>query len=68
MEKQNMKVSECARIMGKSDQFVRLGIQRKEFPFGTAVKVSGNRYNYHIAPKAFWDYMGGEPDEDQSNK
>lgn len=58
----NVKVSLAARLMQKSDQFIRIGLQRNLLPFGTAVKV-GNRYNYHISAAKFCDYMGLTPEE-----
>ncbi|WP_446786815.1 hypothetical protein [Macellibacteroides fermentans] len=55
----NLPIREAARLMGKSDQFVRLGLQRGAFPFGTAVKVS-SKYTYYISPKKFYEYIGRE--------
>lgn len=55
-----MKVKEAARKLQKSEQFIRLGLQRQQLPFGTAVKVSSKRWNYHISDKLFKDYFGGE--------
>ena len=57
MEKQRIKVSDAARIMGVSDEFVRLGLIRQQLPFGTAIK-KGTRYNYYISPKLFEEYVG----------
>ena len=51
-----MKVSEAAKIMGVSPQFVRIGLQDKRLPFGVAVKMSG-KYSYHISDKLFEEYM-----------
>lgn len=55
----NLPIREAARLMGKSDQFVRLGLQRGAFPFGTAVKVS-TQFTYYISPKKFYEYIGRE--------
>lgn len=54
-----MKVKEAATRLGKSEQFVRIGLQRERLPFGTAVKVQ-KRWNYHISDKLFEDYLGKE--------
>lgn len=35
-----MMVKEASRIMGKSDQFVRIGLQRNLLPFRTALQIS----------------------------
>ncbi|CAK7054438.1 hypothetical protein [Phascolarctobacterium sp.] len=59
----SIKVPIVAKIMGKSEQFVRIGLQRKLLPFGTAVKVSESRYSYHISAAQFCDYMGLTPEE-----
>ena len=53
-------VKEAARCMGKSDQFVRIGIQRGLLPIGNAVPGSGNSWNYYISPPKFREYVGAE--------
>lgn len=55
----NVSVAEAARILGKSEQFVRIGLQRKILPIGTAVKMS-SRWTYHISPKLLQEYVGGD--------
>ncbi len=55
--KQKITIKEASSIMGKSLQFVRVGLQRGILPFGTAVKVS-SRWSYHISPKLFYEYVG----------
>ncbi|MEC5422360.1 hypothetical protein QGM71_02500 [Virgibacillus sp. C22-A2] len=57
-EQQNIKIKEAARILGKSEQFIRIGLQRNIFPFGYAVKMS-SVWTYHISPKKLNDYVGG---------
>lgn len=52
-----LTVKEAAEIMGKSQQFVRIGLQRGRLPFGTAVKMN-RRWVYYISPKQFYDYVG----------
>lgn len=55
----NVSVAEAARILGKSEQFVRIGLQRNILPIGTAVKMS-SRWTYHISPKLLQEYVGGD--------
>lgn len=43
-----ISVKEAARCMGKSDQFVRIGLQRGLLPFGNAVPGTGACWNYYI--------------------
>ncbi len=54
---QNISVKEAAQIMGVSQQFVRIGMQRGQLPIGTAVKLS-SIWTYHISPKLFYEYIG----------
>ncbi|MFS0749556.1 hypothetical protein [Oceanobacillus sp. 1P07AA] len=54
----NIRVSDAAKVLGKSEQFVRVGLQRNLLPIGTAVKLS-SRWTYHISPKKLRDYVGG---------
>ena len=53
---ERMTVHEAAQIMGVSEQFVRIGLQRGVLPIGTAVKMS-SVYTYHIAPARLFDYL-----------
>lgn len=55
-----MTVKEAAVRMKKSELFVREGLKQKIFDFGYAVKVSENRWNFHISRKKFEEYMGAE--------
>ena len=36
---------------------MRIGLQRGNLPFGTAVKAN-KRWNYYISPKLFYEYVG----------
>lgn len=53
----NLPVEEAAKIMGKSRQFVRVGLQRGLLPFGSAVKLS-SKWTYYISPPRFYEYVG----------
>ena len=53
-----MKVSEAAELLGKTPQFVRVGLQQGRLPFGTAVKFS-KRWSYHISVDALKKYLEG---------
>lgn len=55
--KGNITVKEAAKLMNKSEMFVRVGLQRGSLTFGTAEKLS-TKYTYHISPKLFCDYLG----------
>ena len=53
----NISVAECAKILGKSEQFVRVALQTGAATFGFAVK-NKTKYDYHISPKKLEEYMG----------
>lgn len=55
-----ISVKETARCMGKSDQFVRIGLQRGLLPFGRAVPGTGRCWNYYINPDKFKEFVGVE--------
>ena len=54
-----MKVTaiECAKLLGKSPQFVRIGLQRGILPFGYAIKMS-RVWTYHINEAKVNEYLG----------
>lgn len=54
---QKITVKEAAEIMGVSQQFIRIGMQRNQLPIGTAVRLS-SIWTYHISPKLFYEYVG----------
>lgn len=58
MDKNNVSVAEAAKLMGVSQQFVRVGLQKGVLPFGCAVKMS-SEYTYYISPAKLLDYIGG---------
>ena len=61
-----MTVKECAELLGKSEQWVRVGLQRGRLPFGYAVMLS-TRWSYHISKHQVYDYLGITYDANNSN-
>jgi plasmid maintenance system antidote protein VapI len=55
-ESRNISVAECAKLLGKSEQFVRVALQTGVAPFGFAVK-NKTVYSYHISPKKLNEYI-----------
>lgn len=52
-------IKKAALLMNKSEQFLRICIQRGSLPIGNAEKMPGSsRYNYYISPKLLSDYTG----------
>ena len=52
-----MKVKEAAKLLGKSEQFVRIGLQRGILTFGYAVRMS-SKWSYHISEHKIYEYIG----------
>lgn len=58
-EGMKITVKEAAHILERSEQFVRIGLQRNLLPFGFAMKRSGARkFDYFINPSQFAAYCG----------
>lgn len=57
-ENMNLKVAEAARLMGKSEQFIRIQLQRGLLPIGCAKQNQNGKYSYYISPKLFEEYTG----------
>lgn len=53
-----ISIKEAAELMGKSQQFIRVGLQRGLLPFGVAIQISNKKYSYYISPKKFYEYVG----------
>ena len=51
-------VEAAARALGKSEQFIRVSLQRATAPFGFAALMPSGKWSYHISPKKFADYIG----------
>ena len=68
MNKKNLTIKEVAKLLGKSEMFVRIGIQRNLLPFGVAIKLPNReRYSYHIPPNAVYKYLNGEDLQNNKN-
>lgn len=53
-------VTEAAEKLGKSPQFVRIGLQQQRLPIGSAIQSKpGGRWCYHISPGLLKRYMEG---------
>ena len=53
----SVSIQKTAELLKKSEQFVRVGLQRGILPFGYAVKMS-TRWTYHISKYKLFDYLG----------
>ena len=50
-----MSIKEAAELMGVSQQYVRVGLQRGIFPWGYALQVASKRYTYFISRAKFFE-------------
>lgn len=65
-----MKVKDVAKMLGMTEQTVRVGLQQNMFPFGTAYKTksTNKQYVYVIYDKKVYEYIGeGTEDEKIQN-
>ena len=53
---ERVKVADAARLMGVSEQFVRIGLQRGILPIGHAVKL--RQWAYYISRPMLEAYTG----------
>jgi hypothetical protein len=53
----NISIADAAKKLNKSQQFIRIGLQRGLLPFGVAIKMS-SKWTYHISAKKFYEYIG----------
>ena len=66
----NVPVIVAAKIMGKSPQFVRIGLQRGILPIGRAMKTNDHneQYDYYISPKLLTEFTGCDMDVEKENE
>lgn len=54
-----ISIKEAAKILNKSQQFVRIGLQRGTLPIGVAEKMpNSTKYTYYISPKLLKEFSG----------
>ena len=56
---ERVKVNEAAEILGVSQQYVRIGMQRGWLPIGSCVKLS-SKWTYHISRDRLNAYLAGK--------
>lgn len=55
----NIPIRIVAQILGKNEQWVRLGLQRQQLPIGTAI-LTGTQWSYHVSYELLKNYVGVE--------
>lgn len=66
-EMKSIPISIVADILGKTQQYVRIGLQQQRLPIGSAVKMS-SEWTYHISYELLKNYVGIERLVDYENK
>lgn len=56
-------VKDAARILGCTEQYIRVGIRTGQLPIGAAVKVGGSRYTYRIYLSKVAGFLGVPEEE-----
>jgi hypothetical protein len=59
MESARITVQEAAKLMGATEQFIRVGLQKGIFPWGHAVQINKKRYTYYIYRKQLLNAIEG---------
>lgn len=63
-KKVDINVEQTAKLINKSPQFVRLGLQQGRLPFGSAVQKPNGRWSYDIVKVKVYEYLGKEKEEE----
>lgn len=56
----NISVKEAAKRLGIGETHVRIALQQKTLPIGSATKLSDKRWAYHISPGLLKEYISGK--------
>lgn len=56
----NISVAEASKLIGKSQQWVRIAMQRNLINIGICVK-NGEKWDYYINPTLLYKFIGKEP-------
>ena len=59
MSENSVDIKEASEILGCTQQYLRVALQRNMFPFGNAVKTS-SEYTYYINRSRLMAYTRGE--------
>ena len=63
----SISIKQASKEMGKSEQFVRIGLQTNRLPFRSAVLIS-THWTYYISPIKFYSFLGKEIKQEQPKK
>ena len=55
-----MTIEQASKLIGKSQQWVRIAMQRKIINIGYCIK-NGEKWDYYINPTLLYKFIGKEP-------
>ncbi len=55
----NIPIQIVAELIGRSQQYVRIGLQQQRLPIGSAVQMS-SEWTYHVSYELLKNYVGIE--------
>ena len=58
-----ISITEAAKILDASPDFVRFAMQQGRLPIGSAAKMS-SKWTYHISPKLLAEYSGADVEKE----
>jgi len=56
-EMKSIPINIVADLLGKSQQYVRIGLQQQRIPIGSAVQMS-SEWTYHVSYELLKNYIG----------
>lgn len=56
----NISVEQASKLIGRSQQWVRISMQRNIINIGTCIK-NGEKWDYYINPSLLYKFIGKEP-------
>jgi uncharacterized protein YmfQ (DUF2313 family) len=55
----NVPINEISSVIGKTPQYIRIGLQNGDLKFGTAIKINNSsEYSYYCPDKKVWEETG----------
>lgn len=60
LETEKITIKEAAKRLHKSEQFVRVGLQRNILPIGYAMQISNKKWTYYISPIKLKELTGNK--------
>lgn len=58
-----ISVTEAAKILDASPEYIRYALRQGMIPIGSAAKMS-SRWTYHISPKLLAEYSGADVEKE----